>query len=135
MRIRELRKHLEGCKGTDEVYVRINLDFLDGHPDLLVGFDVVWGEHCALELITSVRLGDLAFKEHSQETMDEPCCGCPLDKASDWLFEHVTIDELIDGFCDRPLNCHRCCFWPEPPSDDDRSSEGACDMNEDECPF
>lgn len=119
MRIRDLKAHLEGCDEKGEAHVRINLDFLDGHPGLLAGFDVVWGEHCELELTTSVRLGDLAFKEYSEETMDKPCDGCPLDKASGWLFEHVTIDGLIDEFCDRPLNCHRCCFWPKPPSDDD----------------
>lgn len=119
MRIRDLKAHLEGCDEKGEVFVRISLDFLDGHPELLAGFDVVWSDHFELDLSTSVRLGDLAFQGYSEETMDEPCDGCPLAKASEWLFEHVNIDELIEEFCDRPLNFHRCCFVPQPPFGDD----------------
>jgi len=135
MRIRDLKARLEGCDEKGEVHVRISLDFLDGRPDLLAGFDVVRGGHHGLELTTSVRLGDLAFKECSEEMMDGPCDGCPLDKAPDRLFGHVTIDELIGGLCDRPLNRHRCCFWPEPPSDGDCRSIGVYSTEEADVPF
>lgn len=114
MRIRELRARLEDCRDTDEVFARISLDFLDGHPELVADFNVIWdGDRHVLDM--SVRLGDIAL----QFDEDVPCDGCPLDRADGWLFEHTDIDSLIEEFCDRPDNYYRCCFLPEEPSDDD----------------
>jgi len=114
MRIGELRDRLEGCRGTEEVLARISLGFLEGHPGLVAGFNVVWdGDRHVLDM--PARPGDIAFVADG----DRPCDGCPLDKAEGWLFEHEDADSLIEGFCDRPDNCCRCCFLPEEPSDDE----------------
>ena len=131
MRAHELRAHLEDCRDTDEVFVGINLDFLAGHPELVADFNVVW-DGVRLLFDVSVRLGDLAF----QTDEDEPCDGCPLDRADDWLFEHSDIDSLIEEFCDRPDNYYRCCFLPEEPlNDDTQEGAGAYDGKEDDLPF
>jgi len=130
MRIRELKKRLADCRGTDEVFARISFDFLDGHPELVADFNVI-SDGVRYVLDMSVRLGDIAFVADE----DGPCDGCPLDRASDWLFEHTDIDSLIEEFCDRPDNYHRCCFLPKPPSDDDCCAISECRSEDGDLPF
>jgi len=130
MRACDLRSYLEQCADDCEVFVRIGLDFLDGQPELVAGYKVAWdGDRLVLD--ASVRLGDLALHAGFGNAGDMPCDGCPLDAASDWLFEHSDTYSLIDELCDRPDNQYRCCFLPEPPSDDACAVSSTCSEGDD----
>ena len=135
MRIRELRAHLEGFDDANEVFLKIDLDFLDGQPELLAGFKVAYDGEDVL-LVASVRRGDLAPEVGWQDEMSNPCDGCPLDDADSWYFEHTDIDTLLEQFCDRPAKRHKCCFLPKPPDDeDDWADSGTDNAEEGELPF
>lgn len=54
-------------------------------------------------------------------TLTAPCKGCYLATAPERLFETMAIDELIFEFCRRPKNRDRCCYWPEPPDENDEA--------------
>ena len=134
MRIGELVAHLGRYDDNFEVFVKVVLDFLDEHPELVCGHKVIDDGDRAL-LDVSVRLGDLAFHEGPEKTTEMPCGGCPLDKAESWLFEHFDIDSLLDGFCDRPDNWQRCCFLPEPPAFGECQSSVVYSTEVDDLPF
>lgn len=136
MRIGELRAYLAGCDDASEVFLQIDLDFLEGRPELLADFKVAYDDTDTL-LVASVRRGDLAPEADSDERTGRPCDGCPLDAADDFYFEHSDIDSLLEAFCDRPGNRYRCCFLPEPPvdDDDDANSVSALSTIDDELPF
>lgn len=133
MRVKDLRKRLADHNGTSDVYVKIAFDFLDGNPELVADFDAVWNINGGLLLNVSVRQGDLTSNEDTTE--DEPCDGCPLNRAPDFVFEHYDIDTLMYELCDRPENQYRCCFLPDPPSGTDQDDEDTCAWEGVDLPF
>jgi len=136
MRTAKLMAYLQDGYKNREVLLRIRLDFLDGQPEITAGFDVSWGCDDELFLNASVRLGDIALEAGWEGAADMPCDGCRLDEAADWVFEHYDIDTLTEELCDRPGNVYRCCFLPEPPSDDgEQVSIGAHSDENDGVPF